>query len=136
VTTHQSLQCKPKLTPSRNKLFQNKIWHLLHCHRHHHRGHQVHREEIEIAIEAVATNVSFPTGQRNSKSKHAKLMAPLTCIVVNAPATVVGTRPTSPINMSKDMLVKTKEALPEQTYHGSNRLPTPQSSRTFRTVFE
>jgi hypothetical protein len=75
----------------------------------------VHREEIEIAMEAMKKNVGFPTGQRKRKSKHARLMEPLTCIVVNAPAIVDGTRPTSPINMSKDMLVKTKEEIPEQT---------------------
>jgi hypothetical protein len=74
----------------------------------------VHREEIEIAMEEMEKNVSFPTGQRKRKRKHAKLIAPLTCIVLKAPAIVVGTRPTSPINMSKDMLVKTKEVIPEQ----------------------
>jgi hypothetical protein len=75
----------------------------------------VHREEIEIEMEAMETNVNFPTGQRKRKSKHVKLMEPLTCIVVNAPTIVVGTLPTLLINMSKDMLVKTKEAIPKQT---------------------
>jgi hypothetical protein len=70
---------------------------------------------MEIAMEAMATNVSFPTGQRKRKNKHAELMAPLTSIVVNGPTTVVGTRPTSPLSTFKDVLARTKEALPKQT---------------------